>query len=124
MAFWTPWLAHLKTRRRAARRHRAARRALDLAFANPALLGPTSLRPDHKNRTVILSHDFDGDQLLRVHFRILRHPRPYAFSKQFHEVLETWTYDLPSHRLLRTASANLTRARGGDGEPSSFGPGV
>lgn len=104
------------------RARKLARRELDRLFGeHSARLRGTSLRPKHRGRTQIL-HVEAGP--LRIHFGIVRHPRPYAFSQQFHEVLEVWCYDVESGRLERQKGVNLSRQRGEDGDPSSYGTGV
>ncbi len=101
---------------------RRARRALDDLFRNKTeLLEPTSLRPEHRVRTQVLDVRESPFEIL---FGILRHPRPHAFSRQFHEVVELWRYDVEEGVVERLKGHNLTRARGEDGDPSSFGAGV
>ena len=108
-------LAWWRSPERALRRE--AGRRLDELFADPKLLAPTSLRPDHRSRCQIL----DLSQApQRIGFGIVRHPRQYSFSRQRHEVIELWLYDVATHRLERVKGVNLTRARGSDGE-STFG---
>ncbi len=103
------------------RLRRDAERRLDLLFADRALLAGTSLRPDHRGRCQLL----DLSQApARIGFGIVRHPRPYAFSRQAHEVVELWIYDVEARRLERVKGVNLTRERGGDGDPPLFGPDV
>ena len=97
---------------------RDATRALDELFARPDLLAGTSLRRDHRSRVQLL----DLSQAPRViGFGIVRHPRPYAFSRQFHEVVELWVWHADERRLERVKGINLTRARRSDGEPPGFG---
>lgn len=120
------FFARLRARREEKRRGREARRLLRSVLENPARLAGTSLRPEHANRVMVVRHEHaagDG-RLLAVWFTILRHPRPYAFSRQHHEVLELWRLDAPSLALERVEGANLSRLRGGDGEPAGFGPAV
>jgi hypothetical protein len=69
------------------------------------------------------AEETDG-RLRGVWFTILRHPRPYAFSRQHHEVLELWRLDAVELRLERVEGANISRLKGGDGEPAGFGSGV
>ena len=49
-----------------------------------------------------------------IRFGILRHPRPYAFSRQAHEVIEYYSYDLSGPRIKVDEGVNLTRLRGQD----------
>ena len=102
-------------------RTRARRELARLFRERRELLSTTSLRPEHAGRVRILDV---LDAPLRVCFGIVRHPRPYSFSRQFHEVLELWCYHVDEQRLERLEGVNLTRARDSDGEPPSFGPGV
>ena len=112
-------------RRRAAHRlEREARRRLAEIFANPALLRGTSLRPEHRSRVMVTRVEADGERLTRIFFSIIRHPRPYAFSRQVHEVLEVWQLDLPEMKVRRADALNLSRLRRTDGEPSTHGPGI
>jgi hypothetical protein len=60
----------------------------------------------------------------RIGFGIVRHPRPYHFSKQFHEVVELWIWHADEERLERVKGINLTRRRRSDGDPTAFGAGV
>ena len=96
------------------RRAREIRRVLDDAFHTPELLRSTSLRPGHRNRYVILDHDEEEGELRRIHFGIVRHPRPYAFSRQHHEVLEFYVYDVSAGRIQVVKGINLTREEGLD----------
>jgi hypothetical protein len=96
-------------------RHRlraGARRAIAELFASPARLRGTSLRLDQRGRAVLLDLESDGPRLTAVAFGIVRHPRPHAFSRYAHEVLELWRIDLvaggPPERLR---GVNLTRQR-------------
>lgn len=128
------FFARLKARRDVKRAGRDARRLLQSAFADPVRLAGTSLRPEHRNRVMVVRHESaplaegdgkkKGSRVVRVWFTILRHPRPYAFSRQHHEVLELWLLDADSMRFERLQGANLSRLKGGDGEPSGFGPGI
>lgn len=124
----SPWgfLARLRARREEKRRDKEARLVLRSVLKDPTRLAGTSLRPEHANRVMVVRHERDaGDgRLLSVFFTILRHPRPYAFSRQHHEVLELWRLDAATRRLERVEGANLSRLKGGDGEPAGFGPGV
>ena len=109
--FWSWW------RNPERRRWREARSRLDGLFREqPELLKGTSLRPKHRGRTQILQVEDS-----RIVFGILRHPRPYAFSRQFHEVVEIWCFDSAEQRRERLEGHNVTRERGGDGEPPGHG---
>ncbi len=104
------------------RLRKRARRTLDELFTkHPEQLQGTSLRPKHRGRTQVLDVADDPN---RVFFGILRHPRPHAFSKQYHEVVEIWCYWVEEGRVERMKGDNLSVKKGGDGEPSSFGTGV
>jgi hypothetical protein len=122
------FLARLRRFLRARRESRAleleARRELLGAFSRPESLRDTSLRAEHRGRVVLVRYEAEAGRVARVFFTIVRHPRPYAFSRQVHEVLELWRLDIPSGALQRLEGANLSRMRGTDGEPSSFGPGI
>jgi len=103
------------------RLRREAERRLDELFRDPKRLAGTSLRPDHRGRCQIL----DLSQApRRIGFGIVRHPRPYAFSRQHHQVVELWLLDVEERRVERVKGVNLSRARGGDGEPPAVGPDV
>lgn len=99
------------------RLRREADATLDAIFASPDLLKGTSLRPDHRGRVQILDLTHAPE---RIGFGIVRHPRPYAFSKQFHEVVELWIWHATERRLERAKGINLTRQRGSDGDPPAF----
>jgi hypothetical protein len=103
------------------RKRREADRALDALFRRPDLLAGTSLRPDHRGRVQLLDL---SKAPARIGFGIVRHPRPYAFSRQFHEVVELWVWHADEQRLERAKGINLTRARGSDGDPTAFGTGA
>ena len=113
--------------RRVARRHRReAMRLLAALFEDPDRLHPTSLRPEHRSRACLLHPEVDGDEVVAVHFSILRHPRPHPFSRQFHEVIEYWRLPAePGSPPVRLRGVNLSRERGGDGQPARRpGPGI
>jgi len=112
-AWWRRWRAG-----------RLANRRLREIFVTPALLESTSLRREHAGRCLILEHEVVDGVVKRLRFSILRHPRPYAYSKQFHEVIEYYRYESDPPRLTREGSVNVSRMKGGDGEPSGRGPGV
>ena len=93
---------------------RQARHELDALFtARRELLRRTSLRPEHRSRVQLLDVAEDP---LRIRFTLLRHPRPYPFSRQSHEVVELWEYGVEAGTLERVAGHNLSRARGEDGD--------
>jgi len=95
-----------------------AQRELDRLFVERRdLLRKTSLRPEHRGRTQVLDV---LDEPLRVFFGIVRHPRPYAFSSQHHEVLEMWCWHAEEDRLERLKGKNLTRFAGLDDSPTAF----
>lgn len=113
--------------RRTRRRHRReAGRLLAALFADPERLRATSLRPEHRARAALLRPEVEGDEVVAVHFSILRHPRPHPFSRQFHEVIEYWRLPAePGSSPVRLRGVNVSREKGGDGEPSGrAGPGV
>ncbi len=97
---------------------REARRHLQSLFDDPALLRGTSLRASHRGRVDLYGIELQNETLHAYTFTILRHPRPYPFSKQFHEVVESYRYELPSASLKRGRSLNLSRLKNRDGEPS------
>ena len=101
------WLRRVRTERR-------ARELLARACRDSRLLAGTSLRPRHANRCVVQEFDQEAGEIVRIYFGIVRHPRPYAFSRQSHKVLETYTYDLVEGSIRVTAGKNLTRASGKD----------
>jgi hypothetical protein len=59
----------------------------------------------------------DGELTL-LEFAILRHPRPYPFSRQHHLVAELWRVTLPGGRPERLRGLNLSRLAGEDGRPA------
>ncbi|MBM4015027.1 MAG: hypothetical protein FJ293_08695 [Planctomycetes bacterium] len=112
LAWWRRW------RRQAAVR-RAAERSLDELFRDPRLLDGTSLRPDHRPRCQLLDLSGAPD---RIGFGIVRHPRPYPFSRQRHEVVELWLWSPHERRVERVRGINVSRARGRDDADGSFAP--
>lgn len=117
------WLARLLESWRGPQRklRRDAERQIDELFADRARLAGTSLRPEHRGRCQLL----DLTQAPhRIGFGIVRHPRPYAFSRQSHQVVELWLLDVDARTLTRVKGVNLTRARGSDGDPPASGPDV
>jgi hypothetical protein len=103
------------------RARRLAGRELDRLFSRRDLLAGSSLRADHRARVQIL--DLSGAPA-RIGFGIVRHPRPYHFSRQFHEVVELYVWHVHHERLERVKGINLTRRRRSDGDPPAFGTGV
>ncbi len=87
------------------------------ASPNPknSLASPTPIVDADANR-VYVHFGADGTaalttdgEILWVRFGILRHPRPYAFSRQSHNVLEYWLYDVREGCLRVEKGVNLTR---------------
>ena len=96
------------------RLEKQCRRLLRDLFRDSALLKGTSLRPAHSSRCVFIDLEARGGELTVIRFGILRHPRPYAFSRQSHEVIEYYTWDLPASRIQVERGINLTRLQGND----------
>ena len=96
------------------RLEKKCRRVLRDLFRNPALLKGTSLRPAHSSRCVFLGCEDDNGRVSEILFGIMRHPRPYAFSRQAHEVIEYYRYDLARSRIEVEKGINLTRLQGQD----------
>ncbi|MFN0060650.1 MAG: hypothetical protein ACKVX7_19525 [Planctomycetota bacterium] len=110
LAGLSAWLRAWRSRRRL---ERATRAVLSSAFADPALLKGTSLRPDHRPRVEAIEPEVESNGELRaIRFAIARHPRPFSFSRQFHEVVEWYRYDLTARTIVRAGSVNLTKLRG------------
>ena len=107
------WCEERRNRRRLARQ--AHLRMLSL-FDDPASLRGTSLRPAHRRRVDLVDFEEESGELKTISFTILRHPRPYPFSRQFHEVMQLYVYDVERGNLRHEKSLNLTRLRGRDGE--------
>ena len=107
MKLWRRW-----------RESRLANRKLREIFRAGVLLEGTSLRPEHAGRCLILDQEIQDGEVTRLRFSILRHPRPYPFSRQFHEVIEYYAFDAAAARLRREGSVNVTRMKGEDGKPS------
>ncbi|MFO0982726.1 MAG: hypothetical protein U1E76_13505 [Planctomycetota bacterium] len=91
-------------------------------FDHAERLRGTSLHRQHRSRVMYLRHTAQGGSITSVRFGIVRHPRPYPFSRQFHEVLELWTYDVSNREVRRERGVNLSRMAGADGEPAGSGP--
>lgn len=101
----------------ARRRHeREALRLLRELFRSPELLSGTSLRPRHARRWIHVGHDVEEGEIARIHFGILRHPRPYRFSSQAHKVIEYWTFDVAASQVQRQRGINITRLHGRDAD--------
>ena len=96
------------------RRERQARRLVAQAFRSGEAFQGTSLAPKHAGRWVLMDYELEGDRIRRVWFGILRHPRPYTFSRQSHKVVEYYLYDVEAGRISVAEGHNLTRARGED----------
>jgi len=95
---------------------RAARKAIQDIFRRPEALEGTSLRPRHAARWVLLDYDVKEGKVARVRFGILRHPKPYAFSRQSHKVIEVYEVDLEASRVQRVQGRNVTRLEGRDAD--------
>ena len=98
------------------RQARTARKLLAAAFRSPERLRGTSLEPRHAGRWVLLEYELAGSEVAAVRFGILRHPRPYPFSRQSHKVIEVYRYDVAAGRMERLEGRNLTRGRGEDAD--------
>ena len=98
------------------RLERQARRLLAELFAQPERLRGTSLKSRHGNRWVLIRVESGATGPERINFGILRHPRPYTFSKQSHKVIEHYCYDVLSGEICRELGHNVTRERGGDAD--------
>ena len=115
------WFAALKRFFRQRQLRQQARRELLKLFESEQNLRGTSLKMHHRGRCDIV--ELEGDEELKAFvFQILRHPRPHPFSKQHHLVAERWRYDLHTKTLERAGSLNLSRLKGGDGEPPGSFP--
>jgi hypothetical protein len=98
------------------RQEREARRLLAAVFSSPELLRGTSLKQRHASRWILLDFDVEERRVVRIYFGILRHPRPYAFSRQSHKVLEQYLYDVEEPRISRLEGHNISRASGRDAD--------
>ena len=107
-------LKWLRDRRARRERTRRARRLLDDAIRSGEILRGTSLRRHHAARCVLIDCDDEDGEIVRVRFGIVRHPRPYAFSRQSHAVIEYWLWDRAAGTLEVEKGLNLTRRRGED----------
>jgi len=96
------------------RLERQARELLRTVFTRPELLRGTSLRPHHRGRCVVTDLKVEEERLVSVRFGIVRHPRPYAFSRQSHQVIEYYVYDVKTQALAILKGHNLTRESGED----------
>ena len=96
------------------RLEKKARGKLRDAFRDTGLLAGTSLNPHHSGRSVLIDFETRDGELRLIRFGILRHPRPYAFSKQSHEVIEYYRYDITEPRIQVEEGLNLTRLHGQD----------
>ena len=85
------------------------------------MLVGTSLRPEHRGRVQVVDVVDDPVEIL---FAIIRHPRPYPFSRQVHEVMEVWNYRVTAGQVERVRGHNLSRKHGGDGDPAGDGAGL
>ncbi len=99
------------------RQERRARKELRRILSDPDRLTGTSLRPAHAARADLVGFEDEDGTITRLEFTILRHPRPYPFSRQHHLVAELWRIDLPDGRPERLRGLNLSRLDGGDGRP-------
>ena len=104
---------------RRARLRRRARSLLETTLRDPRKLAGTSLRPRHAGRAVLVDFVEEDGEIRSIRFGVLRHPRPYAFSRQSHEVLEYWSWDATTDRFERLQGVNLTRRSGKDASDGS-----
>jgi len=93
-----------------------ARAAMHGLFDRAEILARSSLRADHRARADLREYEIVDGEVRVVYFTVVRHPRPYAFSRQFHDVVELYRYDLVAGDVVVHDSVNLTRLRGLDGE--------
>ena len=107
----------------ARRDERRARELVADIFSHPERLAGTSLRRRHASRWVYVGHTVDDEEaaggtrkIATVRFGILRHPRPYSFSRQSHRVVEYYTLHVEEGRLEREKGVNLTRQDGRDAD--------
>ena len=104
----------LRTWLKRRRLEKKARRMLQDLFRDGSLLRGTSLRPRHSSRSVFLGFEACDGELAVIRFGILRHPRPYAFSRQSHEVIEYYTWDLSIPLVKVEEGLYLTELQGQD----------
>lgn len=64
----------------------------------------------------VTAGDATAGEVSSVRFGILRHPRPYAFSRQSHKVIEEYLWEVGPRRLSRVRGHNVTRAAGRDAD--------
>ena len=95
---------------------RDARRLVGAAFRFPEKFRGTSLKPRHAGRWVLVDFEAQDGKVARVWFGILRHPRPYSFSRQSHKVIEYYCYHVEAGRMERLEGYNLTREKGEDAD--------
>lgn len=93
-----------------------ARELVAAAFVYKKPLAGTSLKPRHANRWVLQGFEVKGDEIVAIRFGIVRHPRPYAFSRQSHKVLEFYVYDVENEIIQVTRGENLTRGSAADAD--------
>ena len=111
-------LEGLRGWRRRRRQRRLAWKTLRELFCHPGRLQGTSLRPSQGGRADLVEFKAVGEELLWLRFTILRHPRPYPFSRQFHEVMQLYHFQVPEQQLSHLRSLNMSRQLGRDGEPA------
>ena len=109
-------LARLRAWLARRRLDRQAVRLVAEAFRAPELLRGTSLEPRHASRWVLVDREARDGKVVRIRFGILRHPRPYAFSRQSHKVVEYYLYHVEAQRIERLAGLNVTRLSGRDAD--------
>lgn len=117
MSLWS-WWRGARLRRRLAAQARALVRA---RFGRESGLEGTSLRPEQWSRVDVVDYEFVDGECRRVWFTILRHPRPYPFSRQHHAVVQLYVLDVTLDRIRHEKSLNLSRLAGRDGEPPGAG---
>ena len=105
-----------RTWRENRRLEREARALLARAFETKTPLKGTSLKARHANRWVLQDFDAKNGEVVSIRFGIMRHPRPYAFSRQSHKVIEFYVYDVRGGRIEVMRGANLTRSSGRDAD--------
>ncbi len=97
---------------------RQAQRLIRDLFGSPERLRESSLRPDQYGRADLKRFETDasGSQVTVIYFGMIRHPRPYAFSRQAHHVYELYRYECETGVITVHDSVNLTRERGRDSD--------